>query len=255
MNNLDFLKKIRPVGYFKNDYLYACYIALYQFAIDYCKNKKVLDAACGMGFGSYYLKQQAAEVVGIDISDHALEHARQQYSADGLAFEKIDATHMPFPDQSFDVIVSIETYEHIPPELAVRFLAEAKRILKPGGCLIISTPNSPVYSKISKTPDHINEVDVDTFDISLATYFPDREFYYQRKNVLQEMKAFYSVIRSDRFKLRELIPNSWKQAVKKRIAKNITMEMDALLTKLKVHQASSKYDVEDAVIQVVVCRM
>jgi hypothetical protein len=56
--SIEFIKSIKPeIRQYENNYIYICYIALYEFAAHYCCRKRVLDAACGLGFGSYFLTQ------------------------------------------------------------------------------------------------------------------------------------------------------------------------------------------------------
>ncbi|NOY57643.1 MAG: class I SAM-dependent methyltransferase, partial [Calditrichaeota bacterium] len=139
---MEFINKIRPGSYdahsFKSEYSYLCYIALYQFATQFCKEKTVLDAACGLGYGSYLLAQNAEKVTGIEIIASNIDFSLQNYQKDNLIFLVADATAMNFRDGQFDVVVSIETFEHIPPTKALQFLEEFRRVLKPGGTLVIS---------------------------------------------------------------------------------------------------------------------
>lgn len=137
--------------------IYDDHIARYKFASQYVVNKKVLDVACGTGYGSKYLLSQGAkEVVGVDISDEAIKYARQHYTDDKLIFLKADATNLSFPESFFDVVVSFETIEHL--ENYQKYLSEINRILKTDGILLISSPNrlvtSPDYPKRKKSPDN-----------------------------------------------------------------------------------------------------
>src|SRR5512141_695907 len=86
----------------------------YAFATRLAKGRRVLDAACGEGYGSALLAQVAQDVVGVDISDEAVAHARSRYTAANLRFDRIDATALDaFDAAQFGLIASFETLEHV----------------------------------------------------------------------------------------------------------------------------------------------
>ena len=105
---------------------------------------KVLDAACGEGYGSYLLKMWGAtEVVGVDVSQTSIDKATTIFKCENLKFQCQNVETLQLPNHYFDVIVSFETLEHLDhPE---KFLKEIRRVLKPGGTIIISCPNDPYY--------------------------------------------------------------------------------------------------------------
>src|SRR5690606_6296589 len=127
----------------------------YLFAAEYCGGRAVLDVACGEGYGCAMLAQVAESVVGVDIDAATIRYAREQYATDRLRFEPGDATDLPLPTASVDVVTSFETIEHFSNHEG--FLAEVVRVLRPGGLLIISSPNRPIYSE---RPQHYNEFHV-----------------------------------------------------------------------------------------------
>lgn len=250
-----FLKSIQPdTGIYKNNYEYACYISLYLFALKFCAGKKILDAACGFGYGSYLLSTSAKQVFGIDLDETRINYAREKYGNDNIQYFVSDVTVTEFEKDSFDTIVSIETFEHISPDDAEKFLDEVKRLLKPGGIFIMSTPNRPVFDQITRVEDHINEVDVEELHELISKHFNSVEFYHQRKNVINEMKAYYSVIKMDRFKLRQLFPKKLRKLVNRFVAKDVTRDIDTLLPTVQVQKADSLDDVKLAPIQIVVGR-
>jgi ubiquinone/menaquinone biosynthesis C-methylase UbiE len=121
------------------------HMARYQLAASYVRDgDTVLDAACGMGYGSHLLSVQsaAAAVVGADLDRDGIAYATQSFaSKDGrLSFCVADVQKLGFlSDDSIDVFASFETLEHVPhPE---QLIAEAKRLLRPGGRFIVSVPN------------------------------------------------------------------------------------------------------------------
>lgn len=144
-------------------------------------DKSVLDLACGEGYGSAMLGAVASSVVGIDLSQEAIDHARATYChSHNVRFECGNATRTSLPDLSFDVVVSFETIEHLTEQAEI--LAEIRRVLKPDGILIISSPNRPVYSdgRDYKNEFHLKELDFPEFDALLRTQFGQIEYYGQR---------------------------------------------------------------------------
>lgn len=112
--------------------------ARYTFAVPLIRGRRVLDVACGSGYGSRMLLEGGArEVVGLDCDAEAIALARRRYQAPNLTYLQADACNPPSL-QPFDVIVSFETIEHLAdPE---RFLEVCCHLLVPGGMLIVSTP-------------------------------------------------------------------------------------------------------------------
>lgn len=123
------------------------HIVRYHLAADQIKaGDRVLDAACGLGYGSYVLAHltQSALVLGVDGSEYAVEYAGKNFASceSRLTFQRawLPDHLFEFPDESFDVIVSFETLEHVQnPE---GLLAEFSRLLSPGGRVIVSVPNN-----------------------------------------------------------------------------------------------------------------
>lgn len=113
---------------------------IYHFAAEHGKNGDVMDFGCGPGFGTDILAKTAKSVIGVDIRRKALNYARNTYINPNLSFIKVNTSFpLPFADNSFDVIISSHVIEHIPDVKGN--LEEIKRILKPNGKLILSTPN------------------------------------------------------------------------------------------------------------------
>jgi len=138
--------KIKNSNRYKKDFsaflLHANHIRAYDFVAPFCKDKKVLDVGCFIGYGEKRIFEQAKEVIAIDNDEKALEYARQKNkSIPNVKFEKVDARQLPFSDEIFDIIIAFQLIEHIPPNEISNFLREAKRILKNRGLLFITTPN------------------------------------------------------------------------------------------------------------------
>lgn len=151
----------------------------YKFALDYVKGKKVLDCASGAGYGSYMLAQTAYDVIGVDISQDAIDYAKNHYQAYNLEFFCHDACNLPFDDSTFDVITSFETLEHIKEYQC--FIKECKRVLRPHGLLIISTPNRVVSAILKNEYNqyHLFEMNVVEFSESLFKEFSLIELFGQ----------------------------------------------------------------------------
>src|SRR2546427_581269 len=107
--------------------------------------RRVLDAGCGSGYGADLLVREAREVLGIDISDDAIDYARRHYRADNLRFERASCLEIPAPDGSFDLVMAFELIEHLADWQA--FLREVRRVLAPGGQFLVSTPNQRYYAE------------------------------------------------------------------------------------------------------------
>jgi SAM-dependent methyltransferase len=148
----------------------------YRFAKRFVRNKRVLDIACGEGYGAFgLLRAGATSVVGVDISEDACGNAKQKYGIDARCGS---AESIPLPDTSVDVVVSFETIEHISDP--ARFVREAKRVLTPSGAFIVSTPNRPVYNRNGEhNPFHCAELDEAEFITLLKGQFRDVSVWSQ----------------------------------------------------------------------------
>jgi SAM-dependent methyltransferase len=99
---------------------------------------EALDVACGTGYGARMLARRA-RVSGVDRNEDAVERARARVSG---SFTVAEMPPIPFPDEAFDCVVCFETVEHIADDL--EFIREIRRVLHPGGELLISTPNRDI---------------------------------------------------------------------------------------------------------------
>ena len=159
----------KPIPYF----ILQSSINRYVWATQFAKDKIILDAGCGSGYGANYLRERGAKTVtGGDASEEAIEYATKHYQKDGLEFRLLDVQSLPFSDKYFDVIVSFETIEHLPR--IDDFLSECRRVLHDDGMLICSTPNKRTASPDSKEPRaryHVRELYPDEFATLLAKHF------------------------------------------------------------------------------------
>src|SRR5688572_16128198 len=108
----------------------------YRFAAQRVKGKRVLDCACGTGYGVQVLRESgdARFVVGVDIEDKAIHYACQKHRVDSTAFICSSGDRLPLAGNSVDMITSFETIEHVPNDVAL--LEEFYRVLRPDGILI-----------------------------------------------------------------------------------------------------------------------
>jgi SAM-dependent methyltransferase len=140
----------------------------YEFAARYAAGKRVLDCACGAGYGSaLLLRSGAVSVVGVDVSKEAVAHARKHFA--GPDFREGDGTTLPLPSGSVDLVVSLETIEHASdPRL---FADELARVLGDGGLLVLSTPLTYGEARLKpQNPFHLREFD----DVELAAFLEPR---------------------------------------------------------------------------------
>lgn len=152
----------------------------YFFARSLCRGLDVLDVASGEGYGAALLAQVAKSVVGVEIAEETVGHATAAYGAPGLTFLHGDARRIPCADGSFDAVVSFETLEHFYEH--DEFMAEVRRVLRPGGLLIISSPERDVYSPAGGKPNpyHVHELTHAEFGALLGKTFGHVAMYAQR---------------------------------------------------------------------------
>lgn len=152
----------------------------YLVAMSLATDKKVLDIACGEGYGSALLAKHASHVIGIDIDQKTIEHAKSKYTNQNLEFKLGDCAEIPLEDGSIDLIVSFETLEH--HDKHEENLSEFKRILQPGGVLIISSPDKKYYSDERNFSNqfHVKELYEDEFRNLLGHFFKNIEIFSQR---------------------------------------------------------------------------
>lgn len=158
--------------------VYFEHLGRYEFASQFVRGMRVLDVACGAGYGAQILCGAGASTyVGVDISSEALRLAETRYKvSENISFVLGDACTLDgIGDSTIDVAVSFETIEHLPDPR--RFLARIRDTLVPGGILIISTPNralsNPAGALTSKPPNpfHIREWTTAEFTRLLSGFF------------------------------------------------------------------------------------
>jgi SAM-dependent methyltransferase len=171
----------------------------YAFARRFVAGRRVLDAACGEGYGAALLAGVAQCVTGVDIEPGVVADAAARYARHGnLVFEAASVTKLPLPDASVDAVVSFETIEHLGAADQPQMIAEFARVLAPGGILILSSPNRPQYSDARdyRNPFHLCELDRDELAQRLGPAFAHRQWFGQRRYL---GSAIWSDSPGDRF--------------------------------------------------------
>ncbi len=154
--------------------------ARYRFAAKSIRpDQIVLDVACGAGFGLEMLLETGTAAIGVDYDIQTLRssHARCIQS---------DAARLPFADHTIDVVVSFETLEHVSDAAAL--VAEFRRVLKPDGQLILSTPNRAFRE--SSNPFHIREFTAGELETLLREHFSEVQLLGQRPDASYKYVPF-----------------------------------------------------------------
>jgi hypothetical protein len=143
----------------------AEHLARYAVLAPFVRGKRVLDIACGEGYGSWFLKEWGArEVIGVDISTEAIDSARKRFGREGVSFLVGDAcrAHEFLEHASFDVIVSFETIEHVADPQS--FLVGLRSLVTPAAGIFISCPNDHVAMPANQSnPFHLRKYTFEEF--------------------------------------------------------------------------------------------
>lgn len=153
---------------------YLIHLKGYEEAASLVADCSVLDLGCNNGYGTRYLMDACREIVGLDVSESAISDGRRMYDADGLRLERYDGIRIPFADQTFDRVVSLQVIEHIDMDLFTNFMAETCRVLRPDGLAVFTTPNAGVRLLPGAGPwneFHAREYTRDQLDDSLRGWF------------------------------------------------------------------------------------
>jgi len=172
-----------------DDTTFWAHVERYRFACSRARGKDVLDVACGEGYGSAALaKGGARSVIGVDIAPEVVEHARLCYQIDARVGS---AESIPVESNSVDLVVSFETIEHV--EHPGQFLEECARVLRPGGVLIVSTPNLKISKNGPKNPFHCSEMDLQELQNILAKRFEGVSLFGQSTPWITRARGFRSL--------------------------------------------------------------
>lgn len=135
-------------GLAEENYWFRRHEVVYARLADRCAGRDVLEAGCGEGYGADLIAAVARRVIGLDYDETTVAHVRARYP-------RVDMRHgnlaeLPLPDGSVDVVVNFQVIEHLWDQ--PQFVAECFRVLRPGGVLLMSTPNRITFSPGRDTP-------------------------------------------------------------------------------------------------------
>lgn len=149
-------------GVAEENYWFRRHEVVYRDLVDRLADRfadaEVLEAGCGEGYGADLIADVARRVIGLDYDEYAVAHVRARYP-------RVDMRHgnlaeLPLPDESVDIVVNFQVIEHLWDQ--GQFVAECRRVLRPGGLLLMSTPNRITFSPGRDTPVnpfHTRELD------------------------------------------------------------------------------------------------
>lgn len=160
----------------------------YHWMCQFIQNRSVADLACGEGYGSALMASVAGQVTGMDLNQEVVSKAQTKYAnLDNLSLKSGNILHTGLDDASFDVLVSFETLEHLAEH--DQLITEFRRLLKPGGVLVISTPDKSVYSATGDHNEHhVRELEADQFTALMDAHFPHCAYFGQQLTVNSLLK-------------------------------------------------------------------
>lgn len=175
-------------GIAEENYWFRRHEAAYRAFLPLCHGARVVDAGAGEGYGAAMLALTARQVLAVDLDAQAVHHVSRCYPE--VAAVRAELTTLPIAAGSVDVVANLQVIEHLWDQPA--FLAECHRVLRPGGSLLLTTPNRLTFSPTgTKNPFHTRELDPD----ELAELLTDAGFHVHRlaglrhSTALQEREA------------------------------------------------------------------
>jgi SAM-dependent methyltransferase len=124
------------------NYWFRRHEAAYEFLLPYVQGETVLDVGCGEGYGTARFAHVARRVIGIDYDASAVAHAARQYPT--ARFVRANLAALPIRSQAVDVLATLQVIEHVWDH--GQFVGECRRVLRPGGWLLVTTPNRLTFS-------------------------------------------------------------------------------------------------------------
>jgi SAM-dependent methyltransferase len=147
-------------GLAEENYWFRRHEVVYKGLAPRCADRDVLEAGCGEGYGADLIADVARRVIGLDYDESAVAHVRARYPRVDMRHGNLTA--LPLADGSVDVVVNFQVIEHLWDQ--GKFVAECLRVLRPGGVLLMSTPNRITFSPGRDTPInpfHTRELNAD----------------------------------------------------------------------------------------------
>lgn len=176
------------------------HIERYRFAARHARGGRLLDIACGVGYGTRLLRDENQKVrwaLGVDLSEESIAYARERYGCEGVEFRTGDAMEFEDP-HGFDTIVSLETVEHVPHP--AKLIENLVSLLRPEGILVASVPTTP---SVDVNPHHVNDFTEKSFRRLVARQ------PLEERDCLRQVQAFglTRTLRRRETRLAELRPN------------------------------------------------
>ncbi len=187
-------------------------LSAYVWALEWLgsvREARILDAACGAGFGSYSVAESAEWVVGVDLSVSAIIEAGILYRRSNLSFAAMDCSRLGFHDARFDAVFSFETIEHVSDDY--QYVGEIARVLRPGGRLVLSTPRAPFQGAVPENPYHVREYTWGQLEELLAPHFQSIVRFGRR------LGPRLARVEEDLDRVRRLAPPKVRQIVPRRL--------------------------------------
>lgn len=187
----------------------------YEYAIPVIKGKKVLDVGCGNAYGTALMAVDAEEITGFDYDRGTIEENKKKYGAvKNLHFVQGAVPPLPLPDACYDVVTAFQFIEHI--ENRKEFLKECIRVLKPGGVVMVTTPN--IKKSLARNPFHIHEYTFDEMKQEINGIPSGFELLGLKGN--EKVNTYYAengkfvrmILKFDIFGLHKRLPASWLTA-------------------------------------------
>jgi SAM-dependent methyltransferase len=184
-------------------------------------DSRVLDVGCGEGYGATLLAPFVNEYVGVDVAADAIEHAALRYGNDAARFICYDGRHLPFDDDTFDVVTSFQVIEHV--DDVQTYLDEIRRVLKPTGVFAATTPNRLRRLGAGERPwnrYHLREYTPLDLHDTIASVFPFVEILGVQGTAAMEeierqrVERARRFARLDRLGLRYLLPEGLNSTVR-----------------------------------------
>lgn len=159
--------------------LFQKHLFAYKLANQYLKKgSTVLEIGCGDGYGANYLAENDINVTGIDVDKHSIKYAQKKYKKHKLSFHLYDGECIKYEPHSFDMVISFQVMEHV--ENINLYLENIKKMLKPNGLFLITTPNRTYRLCPGQSPDnpyHLREYDSTSLKEAITPIMPDANIY------------------------------------------------------------------------------
>ncbi len=188
-----------------------CFFA-YEWAIPFLRDKNTADIGCADGYGTQYLANYTNSTVGVDYSEKTIQEAREKHKAkENLSFVSGKVPPIPLESNSKDVVTAFQFIEHI--ENRKSFMEDVKRVLKPGGVFLCTTPNAKM--SIARNPFHVHEYSFEEMKNEASQVFDSIELWgvqgNEKVNFYYEENAKWAkkILRLDPLGLHKIIPASW----------------------------------------------